>query len=111
MRGLIPIFVLFAGSVAAQDSTFTPLDGPAIADTLTGQRVTYDGAWQEFRASGRTLYNAGRDSWGYWAVRGDQYCSRWPPSDLWACYDMARRGDVVRFTGPSGDTTDGRLMD
>ena len=61
------------------------------------------------RASGRTLYNTGRDSWGYWQVRGDQYCSMWPPSDLWACYDMARRGDVLRFFGAAGDSTDGTL--
>ncbi|MEO1733028.1 MAG: hypothetical protein AAFR45_05280 [Pseudomonadota bacterium] len=79
---------------------------------MTNKKLTYEsGAWQDFRASGRTLYNAGEDSWGYWGVRGDQYCSMWPPSDLWACYDMARSGDVIRFIGASGDVTDGRYSE
>ena len=43
---------------------------------------------QVFYPSGRTLYNDGRDSWGYWDVRGDAYCSQWPPSPAWVCYRM-----------------------
>ena len=107
MRAMF-IALLFAMPVAA-DEVWTPLSGAQIAEALTGKVLEYPGGWQDFRASGRTLYNTGRDSWGYWAVRGDQYCSMWPPSDLWACYGMARRGDVLRFIGAAGDITDGDL--
>ena len=75
---------------------------------MEGRRVTYtSGAWQEFRASGRTLYNAGQDSWGYWRIEGERYCSSWPPSDLWACYDVQLTDDRIRFVGAGGDITDG----
>ncbi|MGX9354323.1 hypothetical protein ACS3SW_03940 [Roseobacteraceae bacterium S113] len=95
---------------AFAEDVFTPMTGAAITEALTDARVQYASAWQEFRASGRTLYNAGSDSWGYWEVRGDQYCSQWPPRSEWACYDMARNGDVVRFIGVGDDVTDGRLQ-
>lgn len=92
--------------------TWVPLSGDEIRAALTDATLDYGEATvQEFRASGRTLYTrGGRDSWGYWEVRGDQYCSQWPPSDLWACYGMARQGDVLRFIGEAGDVSDGRLV-
>jgi len=87
---------------AAQD--WTPLSGPEITAALTDRVLIYPEARQDFRASGRTLYTyKGRDSWGYWEVRGDQYCSQWPPSDLWACYDMDRSGERFRFVGAGQD--------
>lgn len=99
------LLAIIAGPLAAE-----PLTGEGIAEVLTGKVVTYEsGAWQDFRASGRTLYNAGRDSWGYWAVRAGQYCSKWPPSDLWACYDMEEADDVLRWIGAAGDVTEGRV--
>lgn len=113
MRFAHAIIIGFAVSIPAASTwaeEWTPLTGPEIEAALTDRRVQYDDAWQEFRASGRTLYNAGRDSWGYWAVRGDQYCSQWPPADGWACYEMARRGDWLRFIGSHGDVTDGQIV-
>ena len=89
------------------------LDGDGVRAALEGRRLRYaSGAVQDFRASGRTLYNAGRDSWGYWRVQGNQYCSQWPPSDLWACYDLRRApdGGALRFVGPGGDVTQGRYL-
>lgn len=103
--------VLLAATPALGEE-WLPLTGAEITEALTGRALVYDnGATQDFRASGRTLYNAGRDSWGYWAVRGDQYCSMWPPSDLWACYDMARSTAGVRFIGQAGEATDGLYTD
>ncbi len=103
----LALAVLMPLQGGAQSTPWVTLSGSEIEEILTDQTVDYPGAWQDFRASGRTLYNAGRDSWGYWAVRGNQYCSMWPPSDLWACYGVARQGNVVRFIGDAGDTTDG----
>lgn len=97
--------LLVPGAVFAQD--WRAMDGAEIADALTDQSVIYENATQQFYASGRTLYNAGQDSWGYWAVRGDQYCSQWPPGDQWDCYDMAALAGAVRFIGADGSTTDG----
>ncbi|MEM6310096.1 MAG: hypothetical protein AAF754_08600 [Pseudomonadota bacterium] len=107
----LALLAILLGSPALTEE-FVPMTGADVLDALTGSTLLYDsGSWQDFRASGRTLYNAGQDSWGYWAVRDDQYCSQWPPSDMWACYDMARAGDVIRFIGQAGDTTDGRFKD
>ncbi|WP_234417136.1 hypothetical protein [Loktanella sp. Alg231-35] len=105
MLRLIAVFIVCAGAVTAQE--WRALSGAEIAAALTDRSLTYPNATQHFYASGRTLYNAGQDSWGYWAVRGDQYCSQWPPGALWDCYDMAVMGDALRFVGADGSTTDG----
>ena len=97
--------------LGAMADGWAPLDGAGIAAVLTDKTVVYDNATQHFHASGRTLYNAGQDSWGYWAVRGDQYCSQWPPGDRWDCYDMAAMAGQVRFIAADGSMTDGVVAD
>lgn len=100
------------GGGAGEAETWTQLDGSGIRAALDGRKLVYDGgAWQEFRTSGRTLYNAGSDSWGYWRVESDRYCSMWPPSDLWACYRMDRKGERLRFVSEGGDVTEARYDD
>lgn len=115
MRHLIyaaAMLMLLSASVQAEEAAWHPMTGVEIAGALTDRVLQYDNAWQDFRASGKTLYNAGRDSWGYWRVEGDQYCSLWPPQDLWACYDMERTGDRLRFVGSSaGDVTEATYRD
>ncbi|WP_300029190.1 hypothetical protein [uncultured Roseobacter sp.] len=101
----------FAAGGAALAEGWTPMSGEDIGVALTDRKLQYTSAWQEFRASGRTLYNAGADSWGYWRVQGDQYRSQWPPSDLWACYDMQRSGDRLRFVGQGDDITEAVYAD
>ena len=100
-------FALFALMICAVPATaqdnWVELSGDEIREALTDRRLQYANAWQEFNASGRTLYNAGEDSWGYWRIQGDQYCSMWPPSDLWACYSFSKDGGVFRFEGVRGD--------
>ena len=102
--------LMLATSAAAED--WRTLSGDEVRAALTGHTLNYtSGAWQDFRASGKTLYNAGRDSWGNWRVQGSQYCSQWPPSGLWDCYDMATDGTTLRFIGSDGSTTDGVYAD
>ena len=81
------------------------MTGPDLESALDDQTLDYDNAWQKFNASGTTLYNAGRDSWGYWRAQGNQYCSEWPPNAGWDCYDMERDtdSDRVRFIGRNND--------
>lgn len=99
------ILALLPAFVAAEDWISVP--GDDLRATLEGRKLIYSsGAWQDFRATGRTLYNAGRDSWGYWRVQGGQYCSMWPPSDLWACYEIETASGALRFVGASGDVTE-----
>ena len=107
MKQLVVLLLLAGVASAAADETWVPLSGEDIRVALTDRKLTYNSAWQEFHASGRTLYNAGHDSWGYWQVRGDQYCSMWPPSDLWACYDMSGSGERLIFIDGSGHVTEG----
>jgi hypothetical protein len=105
MLRVIAASIMLPGAALAQD--WQPMTGSQITAALTDRDLVYENATQRFYTSGRTLYNAGRDSWGYWAVRGDQYCSQWPPADGWDCYDMAALGSAVRFIGEDSSTTDG----
>lgn len=110
MRRIALGLALMAGPLWAGD--FQTLDEAGVRAALEGRTLTYgSGAWQEFRASGKTLYNSGSPSWGNWRVQDGQYCSQWPPSDLWACYDMFSDGETVRFVGQAGDISDGRYSD
>lgn len=106
----LTLLLLLPCGVLAGD--WQTLDAEGVREALEGRKVLYtSGAWQDFRTSGRTLYNAGQDSWGYWRVEEGQYCSTWPPSDLWACYDVQSDGVGLRFVGAAGDVTDGVYAD
>ncbi len=102
----LAIAALLASALPAWAAEGRPLFGPGIAQLLTGAEVIGEGTRQKFYESGRTLYNDGRDSWGYWRVEGDRYCSQWPPQEGWICYDMRVReqdGRVwVVWIGDSG---------
>ena len=103
----IPMIAAVALAPAAA-LAWEPLDGEGIAAALTGRTFVYgSGARQKFHASGRTLYDAGRGSWGYWETRDDRYRSRWPPADGWVCYRVEAEGERIRFIGESGDITEG----
>lgn len=101
------IAAIFLCATPALADDWQPINGDSIAVALTDRTLNYANATQHFYASGRTLYNAGQDSWGYWAVRGDQYCSQWPPGDSWDCYEMAQSASGLRFIAGDGSTTDG----
>ncbi len=109
MKMVLATVLLCPGILLADE--WVPLDGAGITAALTDREVHYQSASQRFYASGRTLYNAGQDSWGYWAVRGNQYCSQWPPADGWDCYDVQIATGQVRFIAADGSTTDGILVE
>lgn len=105
-------FGLIVGNVGlAVAEEWVRLNGPGIEAALTARVLAYpDGTMQDFHAGGRTL--AGRAE-GRWRVDGDLYCSTWPPSESWACYEVEReaRGLDIRFTGEDGAVTVGRYND
>ena len=110
MRALALLGLLALAGPATAES-WVAMSGEDILAALTDREAVYDGAKQHFYASGRTLYDAGTPSWGYWQVRGDKYCSQWPPADDWDCYlmDSAKNG-MIRFTSEFGGTTEGKLL-
>ena len=84
------------------------LDGPSIDAALSDRALTYDAyTSQVFSASGETIYLTERAAVGRWEVRGDQYCSLWPPSSSWTCYDVDRDGERFRFTDAGGTASVG----
>lgn len=101
ISGAVALSAALCVPVSAQDWKDMP------ARNLAGLKLSYDGAWQDFRPTGRTLYNAGEDSWGYWRDQDGRYCSQWPPSDAWACYSVARAGNQIKFTDDRGHATIG----
>ena len=112
MRALLPTLLCtlpFAG--LCEEAPWVPMSGAEIAEALTERTLKYKTATQTFYASGRTLYDTGHPSWGYWRVEGDRYCSMWPPSDLWACYAMDRQGARLRFVGERDDLTEAEYAD
>ena len=111
MRHMVLAGLLLCAGAGQDGEAWTLLDGAQIRAALEGRSLQYANARQEFRASGRTLYDAGSDSWGYWRVDRDRYCSQWPPSDLWACYTVERAAQALRFVGTGGDVTEATYAD
>lgn len=98
----------FASTIAAAED-WQRLEDQGITKALAARVLGYpDGTLQDFFADGRTLYG---ESWGRWEVRGDVYCSQWPPSDRWDCYAVEQSGLDIRFTDDAGGTTTGRYVD
>ena len=113
-QGVAAIFTSFVLCLPSwAEATWEPLGGQEIELALKGRGLIYDNATKHFYASGRTLYHSGRDSWGYWRVEGDEYCSQWPPADGWACYRLARNANstALKFIGDSRDETIGTYSD
>ena len=103
---------LLAGPAAAEAEDWRALDGAAITAALTARVLGYEGGGQQdFKADGTTIYDAGKPSLGRWGVRGDQYCSVWPPSEVWAYYDVAASGLKIRFRAADGSETLGTYID
>ena len=101
-----------AGMACAEG--WVKLTGPEIEAALDERKVKYDLSTQTFYKSGKTLYDAGRPSWGNWRVQGDQYCSQWPPNAGWECYDFERSagtGASIRFISKTGHVTEGIYLE
>ena len=80
--------VLAVSIPAALAGDWQALSGPEIEEALDDRKLRYAAATQTFYKSGKTLYDAGRPSWGYWRIQGDRYCSQWPPNAGWDCYGL-----------------------
>lgn len=109
---VLTALVIMAGPVWASD--WRALDQAGAVEVLTDRVLVYEGGkTQDFRASGRTLYDAGAPSWGYWEIREGRYCSQWPPSRDWDCYDLELSSDgaAVKFVDDWENESIGRYTD
>jgi hypothetical protein len=104
---------LCAAQTVLADATFQQLNAKAAEALLTDKTLKYSDATQTFNASGRTVYTTSRPSWGYWSIRGAQYCSQWPPNSEWACFDLwlSEDGKTARFVDAWDNATDGRFVE
>jgi hypothetical protein len=109
---LTAALVVLAVPALAED--WVRLTGPEITQALSARVLAYgNGGMQNFRADGSTLYESGPPSTGRWRVEGNRYCSVWPPSELWTCYDIDRSasGLDIRFVADDRTETIGRYVD
>lgn len=102
----IILTVLLCQSVAAAEKK---LDGAAIAVALDNVTLTSTEndrkIEQVFQSSGATFtidVQTKALSQGFWRVEGDKYCSQWPPSEHWSCYDMFTNQAGVVFVSSNG---------
>jgi hypothetical protein len=96
--------ICMAASAAAAERRLT---GSGISETLAGHVFAGDDGGRKteqiFHKGGATFYSVnGSQSQGRWEVRGDRYCSQWPPSEIWSCYDVLEDGAAVTFLAASG---------
>ena len=110
MRWILGLMMLAGSSLADRAVAADKLDGAGITAALTGKVLAYDdGSTQSFKADGETVYNKGSDSIGHWTVEAGRYCSVWPPSDHWACYDVTVEAGAISFIADSGAASVGHV--
>ncbi len=115
---MLKISILGAALVLASQPTYSEpvkLTGAQITKALSEHVFISerDGqqAVQLFKSNGATFYSAGpAQQQGTWQVKGDKYCSVWPPSENVACYDVVADGPMIRFVSDSGKTSDWKLQ-
>jgi hypothetical protein len=103
------MLIIGSGAVTAGERKLT---GPEIEAMLADVTVTgkaANGDWkQHFSAQGQTTYVGPGEapSSGNWRVKGDQYCSVWPPSGNWVCYGVEADPEAmppsISWVGESG---------
>ena len=105
--------LLLSAPVMAEEQRLTGPEIQAALSDRTLQGTLEDGKqWQQiFQKSGVTFYSVGSaQSQGRWEVRGDQYCSQWPPNESWTCYDMRVDAGDYSFISASGQRSSGKLL-
>jgi len=113
MRFHLAFLSVFIAATSAAAET-VKLSGQQIMEVLSDRVVLstdpHDVSQQLFQKAGATFFSRGSNqTQGLWKVVGNKYCSVWPPSENWVCYDVMKNGDVVQFMAPSGNVSDWKL--
>ena len=108
MRFILSLVLLLPNAAMAWER----LGDDAISAALADRSLQYDAhTFQHFRKSGVTEFITERYSSGRWETRDGQYCSVWPPSDRWECYNVEAEGQSVRFIGADGTMSTGTYIE
>ena len=108
MKWIICVLALIWPVAGLADEWQRVVNDEGVTEALAGRTLQYDPlTMQHFGKLGDTQYITERAADGRWAARGGQYCSVWPPSDTWACYDLYLNGDQVRFVGADRSVSEG----
>ena len=108
MLRVIALLMLILPNFTLADEWIPIVQDEGIQEALNDRAVRYDPlTFQYFNKNGSTRFITERASDGRWAARGGQYCSVWPPSDVWTCYDFQINGDRVRFISKDGSVSEG----
>jgi hypothetical protein len=110
-KAAILFTLLLAAATSPAFADALKLTGPQIAKALSEKILVSakadDTSTQLFKANGATFYSSGStQQQGSWRIKGDQYCSLWPPSETPSCYDVYVTAGTVRFVSSSGNSTD-----
>ena len=108
-------------TVPAATASDRPLKGPEIDALIKGNTVTGKtgkGGWKQFfAANGETSYSSRGEtpSYGSWEVRGDKFCSQWPPEQHWSCStvtgDLNAAPKTITWISGGGKTFPGEVQD
>jgi hypothetical protein len=114
LGALMRIFagLMFFGITISGAAAGEKLTGPQIEAILNDSTAWYlpleaMSARQYFNKNGETPYvdAAGEKTYGTWTIKGDKYCSIWPPSERQVCFEMEKgvlADGTVTFTFVSG---------
>jgi hypothetical protein len=84
---------VFAAEQLGGDQIAAVLSDKSLYGEQNGAKIE-----QIFQQAGTTFYLVnGASSVGQWQVRGNQYCSLWPPNPTWTCFDVFEDAATVIF--------------
>jgi hypothetical protein len=99
----------FCMSAATAFAAEVQITGPQIQEQLSDNKfqqikpITQHKIEQVFLRGGATQFIVdGQVQLGQWKIEGDKYCSAWPPSDSWDCYDILQDGTALIFLSGHG---------
>ena len=105
----VAMLSLLMSSAAAELKVLT---GEEIEELLPQIVAVGDQTRQTFSAAGGTTYtDRGRDSFGTWRVQDAQYCSLWPPSADWSCFQVIYDAEaaILIWVGETGHRLQNRV--
>jgi hypothetical protein len=105
----IILTLLFSSFIATVQAAEIKLDAEALKSLLSDITLTSTESGrvieQVFQASGATFtidIETRQQSQGFWKLQGDKYCSQWPPSENWECFDVYGNDQGVAFVSSYG---------
>jgi hypothetical protein len=97
---------LFCSLTHAEDKKLDAAEIQVLLNDITLKSIDAERAVEQvFQKSGATFtidIETKALSQGFWRLEGDKYCSQWPPSEHWSCYDVYGNDKIVVFVSSNG---------